>query len=310
MKYIKQTIFASAMTALALLTSCGNDNGKPISEFKGLSSSDSVSYYYGQLVAGRYGQMMQQDSAFKSEAMRKAYWEGMQKGLNLYKNDDSDQAKAYNEGLTFGLQMATMMAQTHQDIPDYNFSQKYFGAGFHYSFSGDTLRNLEEAQRMTTQIMGRMEEKAQQVNKKNLEKVMTEYAAKNGFKKSGNTYIKVVKAGKGPKLAIGDSINLNMLLKASNGKNMSQFDMHDNKAVLGKTLPLSFSWAGELVKMQSGADVQILIDAIELFGPSAKQLGFGNTDFVIVTLQPTFLSKTNFKQGETKTPNINTVTTK
>ena len=279
-----------------MLASCGGSNsGKPISEMNATTGSDSASYFYGQLVAGRYDQMRSQDSVYRSPEMQKAYWEGIMKGLGMLKEGDSDEVRVYNEGLAFGLQIATMMQSTSKDIPEYKFNKKMFQNGFWYTFAGDSIRDIQQAENLTSQIMGRMEQKAMEAKKAELEKAMAAYASKHGFSKNGNIFAKTEKPGNGPLLVVGDSVLLSIGLKSSTGKDLSNFAMRENPIVLGKTLPMEYPYMQQLLKMKSGEQCSILMSPADLFGQSAAQLGLKNDEFLIVTLTPVFKAKTSYE---------------
>lgn len=292
------------MTAsLALLGACsGSTSGEPITKAGVKTASDSVSYYYGQLVARQYDMISAQDTILKSEAARKAYYEGMARGMGLLKEGDSPEAKAYNQGVTFGLQLTSNMKQMTADIPELKFSEALFGKGFWYTFSGDSIRNVDNASMELDRIMNGMQQRAEVANKAALEKAMGEYAKKNGFTKQGDLFVKTVKPGQGALLQQGDSINFSVSLMSSTGRNLDQYAMRDNAAVIGKTLPMEYPYAQQLLKMRSGSEVKVLMTADALFGGAARQFGFTNGEFLIVTLQPLFVAKTAWKPQVTAQP--------
>lgn len=294
---------ACGMAAMALLASCssGSPTGKSIEDEKPTTASDSASYYYGQIMAGRMSQMMAEDSIYKDAKYRDLYWEGMRKGLSMLKQDNTPEARAYNEGMQLGLMVANDMQRTSRDIPDFKFNPKLFEAGYGYAFTPDSVRGLDDAQYNLQKTMNALDEKAKAVRMKAMEKVMAAYAAKNGFKKDAQgLYVKEVRQGNGPAMAVGDSLLYGVEFSTNQNRDMKQYNMPPTGVVLGKTLPLEYPGAKALLNLKGGSTIQMLITPDELYGQAAKQFNFGNDEFLILTITTDYKGKTSYKAPEVK----------
>lgn len=287
---------ACGIAMAAMLASCsGSQSGKPLSELKASSASDTVSYYYGELMADRMVQMGRQDSIYKTQEMRDAYWEGFRKGFDLIKKGDTDRDRAYNEGLTFGMQLAGNFRQTQTEIPEFKFNMKMFESGYNYAFKGDSASDIMTAQQELDKTMNDMSRRAQEANKAKLESEMAAYASKNGFTKDAYGYYeKTEKKADGNALAVGDSLTLAVEFNTNKGKNMYQYNMPPTPLVLGKSMPMEYPYAKVLTTMHSGSVVKLLMLPGDIFGQAASSFRLAPDEFIIVTLKPEFIGKTSF----------------
>lgn len=304
----KSLLMLCGIAVTALLTGCsGNSTGKSADDLKLANGSDSASYFYGQTMASRMVDMGQNDSIYKDKKMRDAYWEGIRKAFDMMRDGDAPEVRAYNEGLLFGMQIAQNMKATSEEIPEYKFNIKLFEEGYNYAFAGDSVRNPADAQFYLEKTMNAMNERAMAAKKKELDKDMSAYASKHGFKKEADgSYQKIVKQGNGPEITVGDSLTLSVEFATNKGRDMAQYKMQPSPAVLGKTLPMTYPYAKIINNMKSGTIVSIITTPEDLFGAAAKSFRFDKDEFIIVTLNPEFKAKTSFTLPDpSKNNNVN-----
>lgn len=295
-KTLLNTLGAAAV--VALLASCSGQpkGGEPLDKAGAKNGSDSVSYYYGQLMAERMYQMSKQDSLFKDPKFVEAYWEGFKKAASLLRDGDSPADKGFNQGLAFGLQLYDQMIRTSQEMPEFKFNNKLFEAGYAYTMVGDSIRSTADAQSNLSSILEGMQKRMMAEENKVTEKNIKEYAAKNGFKKdAAGFYEKVEKQGTGATYVMGDSLTLSVEFASSTGRDMKQYSMPETPLVLGKTLPAVHPFANILLNTRTGSVVKVLMVPDEFYQGNAKQFGFKKGEFIIITLNSAFVAKTNFK---------------
>ncbi len=287
-----------SLAIAALLASCSGQpsDGKPLEKMGATTGSDSVSYYYGQLMAERMFQMSQQDSLFKDPKFLDAYWKGMKEAQNLLRQGDSPEDKGFNQGLAFGLQLYENMLKTSKDIPEFKFNPKMFEAGYAWTHMGDSVRSTTEAQGNLSQIMESMQKRATAKDNAMIEKNIAEYAKKHGFAKDKAGYFeKMVKQGNGQVYAVGDSLTISVEFATSTGRDMKQYAMPETPLVLGKTMPMTYPYAQVLLNTRGNSVLQLLMVPDALFGGATQSFGFEKGEFLIVTLNTKFVAKTSYK---------------
>lgn len=239
----KITILASMAVAAVMFVGCGKS--APKADLK--SDVDSLSYAFGieqSQGVQQYFQQMEIDSAYIND-----FVDGVVNGA--LSTDDKKQ-KAYNAGLSVGMQLAMMKngysRQLFQNDSTKSLSTENFVAGFIAGATGkDTLMTPETArmigQQIATAIQTKQAEQTYAKEKKASEDFMAANAKKEGVKTLGKgVQYKVLKEGKGAKPAKDAFVKINYEGKNIEGKTFDKRDgakMNINGAIPGFTEALS-----------------------------------------------------------------------
>ncbi len=295
MKMKRYNILAKAACGLcvaALLSACGSGTPKSPAEANLATTSDSISYFLGQMMAGNMMQLKGQDTTLNNAENADAFWSGYQEGLKLLRNSTSDKDKAYNAGLVEGVRLAQQIQQQQEVTPEFKFNAKLFNEGYKYSYCGDSVRGVNEAARDLNFAMEALSNRAEAASKKNMTAAMETYAKKNGYKKAASGfYVKVIKQGSGNAIVQGDSIMVSTHPVESTGRDLAQYGLVPTPVVLGKTLPMSYPFAKALLGVKGGSEISILMTPENIFGGSARGLGIKNDSFIIQGVTLEYLGK-------------------
>ncbi len=276
-----------SLGAAALLVACSGSE-KPVSpkEANLQSASDSASYYLGFMAAGNILQQKQMgDTLLESPERVDAYWDGYQRGMEILRRGDSPEDRAFNAGLLAGAKFAGDIQAQEQTTPEFKFNKQLFVQGYNYSYTPDSVRGLMEASRNLNNTLGAIAERQNSKDAKSLDKNMSDYAKLNGFaKNAAGQYVKILKVGSGPALAVNDSLIISITPRLPKGRDISQFSQQPTGVVLGKTLPLSLPFAQAIVGVKSGSVVELLVKPDDVTRGWAQQLGIGAGQFVILTI--------------------------
>lgn len=265
-----------AIGGLALaLTACGGSSDKPLSEYSNADEADSLSFYLGEVYAQNYVQQMKRDSALSNN---KEYLKGFEAGLAAL-----GESAAYNEGFTTGLQLASGMKQFAEQS-NLTLSAKMIINGFNYALVGDTVRD-DKAQENFLRLNEKIITRAEAERKAEAEKALSAAASKAGFKKNAlGLYTKVLKAGNGTELNLGDKFNYTVKVTGPDGKEIKPLCVTDEEAVLGRTLPVGFV-LGRFVKgMKAGETAEMLVSANELLQGNPQTIGLKPNDVITVNV--------------------------
>ncbi len=279
----------AAVGFAALLASCSGNNGKSIKEAAPGSQSDSISYYYGQMVAQSMYNTASADSVLNTPEGREAFFKGYQAVLEMYMNADP----AYAKGMELAMSSGTQLKSFATDVPEFKFNNSMLKDGFWYAFTGDSLRQeVSTAQTLMSPMVNAMVERQNKKDEKALQTSMAEYAGKNGMSKvEANTYRRVVKPGDGELIAKGDSIKMIITVKDSKGKTLDQFDKMENTGVVGENIPETSAFGRQLLTMKSGATVEVIEPALSVLNQYAASLGYKPSDYLIYTVTAERLGK-------------------
>ena len=277
---IKSIAVIALTTGVAFCSCSDGSKGKDISEMKGLSTSDSLSYYLGESLAGQYMQMSASDTV-KSVQAKRDFIKGFLKGMELMESD----SEAYRNGLMVGFQSAAM-SKTMKDRYGVSLNHAILETGYNFALRSDSTLNVSAAQSSINHIAQRLE--AQVAAKENAEigKALNEANKKmGGFTPIGEDVLfKSVKPGQGNIFKNGDNVNFSMSVKDMNGKNIPDLSNRGIDVVLGQSMPSDSFYAKAMYRMKPGETAELLIPAGAIFRGRAAQYGYKNSDILVMTL--------------------------
>lgn len=272
----------AAVGFAALLASCSGNTGKSIKDANPGSQSDSISYYYGQMVAQSMFNTAAGDSALNTPEGREAFFKGYQAVLEMYMNADP----AYAKGMELAMSSGTQLKSFATEVPEFKFNSSMLKDGFWYAFTGDSIRQeVSTAQTLMSPMVNAMVERQNKQNEETLKASMADYAKKHGMSKmEENKYSRIVKPGDGALIAKGDSVRMVITVKDAKGKTLDQFDKMENTGVVGKTIPETSAFGRQLLTMKSGSTVEVAEPAFSVLNQYAASLGYKQTDYFIYTV--------------------------
>lgn len=278
MNIAKMLVPAAAVAAMMLLGSCsgGDTKGKPLSDYKNISQSDSLSYLYGEMFANQFWQVNAGDSASTTAEARKQYLEGVAKGLKL-----GEESKAYSEGVLAGLQMALGSVELEKEL-GVKLNPDMLRAGLAHGLSADSALDITASQMAMQNILQTLGEKKDKENNAKAEKAVKAAASKAGMKLiAPQMYGKVLKAGTGPLLKDGDAVNINLTITDAAGKDVGgQMPTMIHVGTEFANLPL-----GEVIKkMHAEESMSLLTSAVAIFGPNCSRLNMNPDDVLSVKI--------------------------
>lgn len=278
--------------AAAMLTACSGSD-KPVSpkEADLQNTSDSISYFLGQITAGNTFRQKQMDTLLNTPERFDAYWDGFRRGMDILRRSDKPEDNAFNAGLLAGAQFAQTINVQMQQTPELKFNKQLFLQGFNYSYCGDSVRGLMEAgQDLNTAFEG-MANRQLATDTKDMDKAIEDYAHMNGFtKNAAGQYMKIIKDGSDKVLAINDSIIVSATPRVVKGRDLTQYAMPATGVVLGKSLPLTYPFAKALVDVKGGSILELLMKPDEI-SPNWQELGLGRTQFIILRITVDYAGK-------------------
>lgn len=272
----------AAAGIMILLSSCSGNNGKSLSEANPSSQSDSISYYYGQMIAQAMYNSSRADSTLSTPEGREAFFKGYQAVLEMYMNADP----AYAQGMQMAMSSATQLKSFVNDVPEFKFNNALLKDGFWYSFTGDSIRQETiAAQTLLSPMVNAMVERQNKKDEQALQKSIAEYAKKHEMTKvEANTYRRVITPGKGESFVKGDSIKMIISVKDAKGKTLDQFNNMENTGVIGKTIPEATAFGRQLLTMKPGETIEVIEPALNVLNQYAASLGYKATDYLIYTI--------------------------
>ncbi len=275
MKTLKAIIGACAL--LFVVGACSNPpSGKSLDDYEKLSQGDSLSYLYGMTYADNYWRMAESDSAALSEAGRKQYLEGIQKGLAMASANEQ-----YNSGLLMGLQMVMAKKDLKKQL-GVSIEPELFISGLAYGLKADTVASNPRYQRAFQQIVDAIGKKKDKEDANIAGRELLSMAENEGFTSMGeNVYGKVVVAGEGPLLQEGQTVNVDIKLQTLSGKELP-IPMPDQIKV-GSEFENPIGQA--ILKMHVKEKVELLTTAVALFGHNCSRLGIDTTEVLKMTIE-------------------------
>ena len=270
-------IFSGLLIAGAFVVAgcSGSGGGKPLSDYKGASQADSLSYYYGAMYADNYWRSHTGDSVALSDKGRDQYMSGLEKGLSLGSDEQ------YLEGVMTGLQFAMGMRELEKEL-GVKLDPEIIRNALAYGLRSDSAVNPSEVNGKLQQILQTIGEKKDKENSVAAEKAGAAAAKKAGASKmTAGVYGKVLKAGSGAVLKDGDRVKVAMKMTSLEGKDVA--------VPMPEEITVGREFAGMpvgevLVGMHAEESVELYVSAFSMFGQNCSRMGFDPASVIRITL--------------------------
>lgn len=282
MKIIK--IMAPVFAGLLMLSSCGPEKGKNISEMGNISQTDSLMYYFGQMRAGEYWREALQDTTLKSQEARDAYLRGVQAGLDMVKaaKEGDVAADAYNQGVYMGVQLAMNLGEFEKEYST-KTDKKVLLQSFAYGLTSDTTVNVQDSQRAFYDLMNDFNARKDEQMKKEAAGILSKEAVNLKMARISDTlYGRVVNGNPaGADIKSGDKVQVKMTATKANGEELG-IPMPDQLEV-GTEYGLPI-FTEALESMKVGETKEFATTANSIFGNRASQFNLKGSDVVIIKI--------------------------
>ena len=263
-------IFSGLLIAGAFVVAgcSGSGGGKPLSDYKGASQADSLSYYYGAMYADNYWRSHTGDSVALSDKGRDQYMSGLEKGLSLGSDEQ------YLEG-------AMGMRELEKEL-GVKLDPEIIRNALAYGLRSDSAVNPSEVNGKLQQILQTIGEKKDKENSVAAEKAVAAAAKKAGASKmTAGVYGKVLKAGSGAVLKDGDRVKVAMKMTSLEGKDVA--------VPMPEEITVGREFAGMpvgevLVGMHAEESVELYVSAFSMFGQNCSRMGFDPASVIRITL--------------------------
>lgn len=275
-----RNILAAAAVVLLMAPSCGNNSnsGNTSNSLKNASTADSLLYYFGQMRAGEFWRMAQNDTTLKNDKARADYLAGVKAGLSVVRNND----EVYNQGVYTGMQLA-MNLQAFDKTYRTKLNSQMLIDGIKSGLASDTAINEFEAQSRFQEIMTRMNEQKEKLDKESSAAALKKAAEKAGMTKiNDNLYGKVEKEGQGENFKAGQKVPVEMTLTKEDGKDLGL--SLPGEINVGETSYMPAIFTEALTQMKPGETEKFMTSAFALFGTNAVQMKMESDDILVLTI--------------------------
>lgn len=256
-----------------VLTACGGekksaDDFKDVKLSKESSVADSVSYLMGNLMGIQTQQILKNDSTIDEKSFNEGYYAA----LGLVKLDNM----SYNQGLMMGLQAAGQLAdmKANYDIQtSIDALASGYAAGVKEKTDESTMMKLQtQASAATDHAMSIASAK-----------VLDKYAKGKNYKKQGNTYYNIKKAGDGTQVSKGSQTGVKLRLFDTKGKEIMPGSGDQASPVTVGQSPMPMLDA-VLPLVKEGASFEILTTGAEVFQGRTPQ-GVKPMDVYVISVE-------------------------
>lgn len=211
----KHLLCVAAAAAAVMLPGCDKNRPAKLSDYKDVTTADSLSFYFGEMMSKEYWQAAESDSLLAGADAKKAYMDGIQAGLKAVKDNNDP----YNQGILVGIQMAMNMQEFQKTYSDVQINQKIMLDALRGGLTSDSAVNLPEAQSNFYAVLSNIEAKRAAADKKASDAALLAEAKKLNLRKISPTlYGKTLAAGQGEALAEGDMVNVEISATTGNGQ--------------------------------------------------------------------------------------------
>ncbi|MDE5653405.1 MAG: hypothetical protein K2I48_08070 [Muribaculaceae bacterium] len=270
---------SAAIIAAASLASCSGDNDsktvRPLSDYKNLTTGDSVAYYVGQLSSLSYWRAANQDTTLQTRESRDQYLKGLRAGYEAIRDNE-----AYNQGYYMGMQLAMQLKEFNEEYGTSTNKQVLFNA-IEDGLINDSIVDISEAQMNFTRLNDELNARKEAEDKVKALEALAKDAAANGWTKINDTlYASAAQGGQGNVLRIGDKANVSLSIFTMAGREIDRRQNPDTE--IGKGFPGAIGDA--LQTMKIGESRSFYTYAQALFGRLFARYGLKSTDIVEIRI--------------------------
>lgn len=297
MKVRNQIFGVLAIASMGLMSACsGNSSSdnkvRPISDYKNMTSGDSVAYYIGQASALDYWRIAETDTAMQTRESRDQFLKGMRAGLEGVRDND-----AYNEGYYMGVQMAMQMKEFSEDF-NTSYNKEILINSYTDGLKSDTILDAGKLQQEYTELVNSLNARKEAADKAEAESKLKDEAKKLKLQAiNAALYAKAGKGGEGNLLKAGDKIGISITIKDASGKDIDRRDQPEVEVGKMYAGPI----AEALLTMKEGETRTFYTYASALLGRYYQRYGLKGKDiisFTIATSKAEAAAKSNDEGGE------------
>lgn len=276
MKKITKYIGASfaAILLLGAMTSCGGNDGKPLSDYPDATTGDSMLYNYGMMQAAEYEQLAVNDTNLRSPEQREAFLKGVRDGMAAIGDNP-----AYNRGLRLGARMGVHLRR-FEDRYEVDLNDEMLLSSLHYGLRDSVKINPSLAKKEFYRLLGGMRLKRRETLRATSRKSLIEEArSMNLAKISDELYYRIEKKGSGPYATPGDLIYIAVDYRYADGSDLGM----PTPEMVKVGAPGTAAVMNQIyTRLNEGASAIFATTAQALFGSRTEILGVSPSDVVII----------------------------
>lgn len=285
------------MPCVALLSSCGPDMGKQLSDYKDATTADSMLYYYSRMQAYEYFKLAQNDTTLLHLDQREKYLEGVKDGIAAVRKGADNEN--YNLGLRRGARMMLRMLEIEETYgvhPDYEIMVESFTKGIM-----DTAAHINQqlCQNKFFMLFDRMRAQEHEAQMERAAKSLIEEARRNNLAKIGpNLYYRIETKGKGEYAEYGDALQLSVKFRRSGGHPLV-LPTTERMVVGAVGIPEVLNQA--YTRLNKGSTGIFATTAESVFGSRSEIMGLNADDVLIITITLNEIDKPDGNPGHIET---------
>lgn len=270
------TLICSALLALSL-AACGEDAGKPISDLKDPSTTDSLLYYYAQLRAYQYWQEAVKDTNMRHLEERQEFLNGVEAGLKAaYDNNEY-----YNVGLRLGMRMAANVDKFEKRF-DVILNPEIIMQSLRYGLDDRNEIDYAYCQSQFYRLVDEISTAQMAKNEEKVHRALIETARTNHLMKiNHDLYYRIERKGSGPNAVRGDVVRVSVSYTRPDG---SDLGMPGPKQVYVGAPGVAPVMSEAYSRLNKGAVGIFATSADDIFRSRASVLGFDPSEVIIVKI--------------------------
>lgn len=276
-----------------ILSSCGEGNGKPLSDYKDATTGDSLMYYFAQMCGYGYYKKARVDTILKNPKQRKLFLDGVRDGIKAIRDDEGN--TAYNMGLRHGARMMMKCIELEQEC-GINLDENILMESLRYALA-DPSREIPivEVQNEYYHLLDRFKKTHENNDVKKTRQTLKEIAKnKKMTELRPDLYYRLDRMGDGSLITIDDSIDVSIDYETSTGYDLG-LPATERIVVGSPGIPtvLNISY----LHLNKGALGVFLTTADALFGSRASIMGLQPDEVMLVKISVNEVKK-NLKLPE------------
>lgn len=260
---------------LGACTNKDDSSARQLSDYKDLTTADSLMYYFGQLRAVDYWQYAYSDTTRRSKESRDEYMRGVKAGLDAVR-----QSEAYNEGLYVGIQLAMNLKQFEKEY-EVTPNKKILVNAIEDGLKNDSIVNPGIANSEFRQILDRLnqqkEEKSRQVG---VDALAAEAKSQKWQKVADNLYVGKREGGSGENYKAGQTVATDIEIRTLDGKDLDRRNTTD--ITVGQAYPGPITDA--ILTMKEGETATFYTYALAIFGRYYERMNVKPDEVIMVKI--------------------------
>lgn len=272
-------IHALYAAALLLPVSCGPGHNRDVSDLIGISTGDSLLYYYAQMRAHEYWHEADNDTLMRSPEQRRLFLDGLKAGMDAIKKNAGDEN--YNRGVRLGARMAVKLLEFEQ-LYDTDLDEDLLFDSFAKGLEDNSDIPELEYQHMFYALLGRMKSQMHVRDTEHSRITLIEEAREHHLAKlEDNLYFRIDRKGTGPYAANGQSIYVSISFRRAHG---DELDIPSPGLVTVGAPGTPEVLNKAYTRLNKGATGMFATTAESIFASRTEILGLRASDVIIMTI--------------------------